>query len=105
MTTDTFLLAFRRFIARCGLCSMVISDNARTFQRAESELHQMGKVLNHADVKNFYSAHSIKWSYIVEKAAWWGGFYERMVRSVKVVLRKTLEKTSLTTEKVINCSN
>ncbi|GFQ76309.1 integrase catalytic domain-containing protein [Trichonephila clavata] len=31
VTTDTFLLAFRRFIARRGLCSMVISENTRTF--------------------------------------------------------------------------
>ncbi|GFQ98507.1 integrase catalytic domain-containing protein [Trichonephila clavata] len=38
MTTDTFLLAFRRFIARRGLFSLVISDNARTFKRAELEL-------------------------------------------------------------------
>ncbi|GFQ65263.1 integrase catalytic domain-containing protein [Trichonephila clavata] len=99
MTTDTFLLAFRRFIARRGLCSLVISDNSRTFKRAELELQQMWKVLNHADV-NFYSAHSIKWNYIIEKAAWWGGFYERMVRSVKVALRKTLGKSSLTTEQL-----
>ncbi|GFY47208.1 transposon Ty3-I Gag-Pol polyprotein [Trichonephila inaurata madagascariensis] len=32
MTSDTFLLAFRRFVARSGLCSTVISDNARTFK-------------------------------------------------------------------------
>ncbi|GFT64162.1 integrase catalytic domain-containing protein [Trichonephila clavipes] len=98
MTTDTFLLAFRRFVARRGLCFMGISDNARTFKSAELELQQMWKVLNHADVKNFYSAHSIKWNYIVERAAWWGGFYKRMVRSVKVALRKTLGRSSLTTE-------
>ncbi|GFT36585.1 integrase catalytic domain-containing protein [Trichonephila clavipes] len=35
MTTDTFLLAFRRCVALRGLCSIVISDNARTFKRAE----------------------------------------------------------------------
>ncbi|GFX46599.1 integrase catalytic domain-containing protein [Trichonephila clavipes] len=101
MTNDTFLLAFRRFVARRGLCSMVISDNARTLKRAELELQQMWKLLNHADVKNFYSAHSIKWNYIVERATWWGGFDERRVRSVKVALRKTLRKSSLTTEKLL----
>ncbi|GFR13513.1 integrase catalytic domain-containing protein [Trichonephila clavata] len=74
---------------------MVISDNARTFKRAELELQQMRKVLNHVDVKNFYSAHSIKWNYISKRASWWGGFYERMVHSMKVVLRKTLGKSSL----------
>ncbi|GFS41543.1 hypothetical protein TNIN_80671 [Trichonephila inaurata madagascariensis] len=51
MTTDTLLLAFRRFVAYRGLCSMVISDNARTFKRAALVLQQMWKVLNHADIK------------------------------------------------------
>ncbi|GBO38058.1 hypothetical protein AVEN_257783-1 [Araneus ventricosus] len=69
MTTDTFLLAFRR-----GLCSAVISDNARTFKRAELEIKRIWNILNHPDVKNFYSFNGIKWQYIVERAAWWGGF-------------------------------
>ncbi|XP_055924489.1 uncharacterized protein LOC129956586 [Argiope bruennichi] len=38
LTTDTFLLAFRRFSFRRGLCSVVVSDNARTFKRAELEI-------------------------------------------------------------------
>ncbi|XP_055928674.1 uncharacterized protein LOC129959809 [Argiope bruennichi] len=101
LTTDTFLLAFRRFISRLGLCSVVVSDNARTFKRAELEIKLIWNVLNHADVKNFYSANGIKWNYIVERAAWWGGFYERMVRTVKTALRKTLGKSCLTVEHLL----
>ncbi|CAL1270294.1 unnamed protein product [Larinioides sclopetarius] len=101
MTTDTFLLAFRRFISRRGLCSVVISDNARTFKRAELEIKLIWNVLNHPDVKNFYSSNGIKWQYIVERAAWWGGFYERMVRTVKTALRKTLGKSCLTVEQLL----
>ncbi|GFW21298.1 integrase catalytic domain-containing protein [Trichonephila clavipes] len=101
MTTDTYLIAFRRFVARRGLCTMVISDNARTFKCAELQLQQMWKVLNHEEVKNFYSAHSIKWKYIVERAAWWGGLYERMVRSMKVALRNTLGRSSLTNKQLL----
>ncbi|GFU58565.1 integrase catalytic domain-containing protein [Trichonephila clavipes] len=78
---------------------MVTSDNAPTFKRAELELRQMWKVLNHAGLKN--SAHSIKWNYIVERAVRWGGFYECMLRSVKVALRKTLGRSSLTTEQLL----
>ncbi|GFW21288.1 integrase catalytic domain-containing protein [Trichonephila clavipes] len=55
MTTDTYLIAFRRFVARRGLCSIAISDNARTLKRAELELQQMWKVLNHADVKKTFT--------------------------------------------------
>ncbi|GBO18374.1 hypothetical protein AVEN_130645-1 [Araneus ventricosus] len=101
MTTDTFLLAFRRFISRRGLCSVVISDNARTFKRAELEIKRIWNILNHPDVKNFYSFNGIKWQYIVERAAWWGGFYERMVRTVKTALRKTLGKSCLTVEQLL----
>ncbi|GFQ65834.1 integrase catalytic domain-containing protein [Trichonephila clavata] len=42
----------------------------------------------------------VQWNYIIERVAWWGGFYERMVRSVKVALRKALGKSSLTTEQL-----
>lgn len=32
MSTEVFLLAFRRFISRRGVCSVIYSDNARTFK-------------------------------------------------------------------------
>ncbi|XP_015926265.2 uncharacterized protein [Parasteatoda tepidariorum] len=96
LTTENFLLAFRRFIARRGLCSVMYSDNAKTFKRAELDLKNIWKTINHPDVKKFYALHGITWRYIVEKAAWWGGFYERLIRSVKTALRKTIGKTSLT---------
>ena len=41
LTTDDFLLAFRRFIAQRGLCRIVYSDNAKTFQKAETVLIQL----------------------------------------------------------------
>lgn len=95
LSTETFLLAFRRFIARRGLCSVVYSDNARTFKKADNELKLIWTVMNDDHVKDFYSSAGIKWKYIVEKAAWWGGFYERMVRTVKTALRKAVGKSSL----------
>ncbi|GFW90734.1 uncharacterized protein TNCV_2417311 [Trichonephila clavipes] len=42
----------------------------------------------------------IKWQYIIERGAWWGGFYERIVRSVKTILRKVTGKSSLTSEEL-----
>ncbi|XP_035205270.1 uncharacterized protein LOC118180260 [Stegodyphus dumicola] len=45
MTTETFLLAFRRFIARRGLCSQVLTDDAKTFKR--SELKKLWTVISH----------------------------------------------------------
>ncbi|GBN18015.1 hypothetical protein AVEN_157137-1 [Araneus ventricosus] len=100
LTTETFLLALRRFIARRGLCSEIRSDNARTFKKAELELKRLCTIINHPIMKDFYASHKIQWRFIVEKAAWWGGFYERLIRSVKLALRKTLGKTSLCREEL-----
>ncbi|XP_035222924.1 uncharacterized protein LOC118195707 [Stegodyphus dumicola] len=93
LTTKSFLLAFRRFISRRGLCSLIYSDNARTFKAADAELRKMWQVLSHPDVKNYYAAKGIQWRYIIEKEAWWGGFYERVVRSVKTILRRFITAT------------
>ncbi|GFY41450.1 integrase catalytic domain-containing protein [Trichonephila inaurata madagascariensis] len=41
LTTETFLLAFRIFISRRGLCTVIYSDNAKTFKRAEIELRRL----------------------------------------------------------------
>lgn len=46
------------------------------------------------------SLKKIKWKFIAERAPWWGGMYERLVRSVKESLKKILGKSSLTPEKM-----
>jgi hypothetical protein len=38
MTTDTFLLAFQRFIGRLGIPHSIYTDNAQTFHAANREL-------------------------------------------------------------------
>lgn len=63
-------------------------------------------------VKEKITDWTIDWRYNVPYAPWWGGFYERLIRSVKVALKKTigarcLNETELTTivteiEAVIN---
>ncbi|XP_071043047.1 uncharacterized protein [Parasteatoda tepidariorum] len=70
------------------------------FKRAEFELRKMWTILSSSEVSEFYSSKGIKWKFKVEGAPWWGGFYERMVRSMKIILRKLLRKTSLTSEEL-----
>ncbi|KAM7287714.1 uncharacterized protein ISCGN_031405 [Ixodes scapularis] len=47
-----------------------------------------------------YWKHRITWKFIVERAAWWGGFWDRMVRTVKTCLRKVLGKDRYNFEKL-----
>ncbi|GFQ85317.1 DUF5641 domain-containing protein, partial [Trichonephila clavata] len=42
----------------------------------------------------------LEWKFIIEGAPWWGGFWERLVRSVKNCLKCVLGKTSLMYEEL-----
>ncbi|XP_035233684.1 uncharacterized protein LOC118205505 [Stegodyphus dumicola] len=96
LSTEKFLLAFRRFIARRGLCRIVYTDNAKTLKRAKKELELLNEVMKSNKVQDEFSKQGIKWKFIVERSAWWGGFWERMVQSVKALLKRILGKSSLT---------
>ena len=99
MLIPSFLRGFKRFSSRRGMPDRVISDNFKTFKANE--------------VKNYFVNHSVKQSFILPASPWSGGFYERLLRSVKLALKKTLGKSFLSyeeletmlyeTEYVINC--
>lgn len=46
----------------------------------------------------FLLTHRIEWKFIVPGAPWWGGWWERLVRTVKSSLRKLMRKSKLTSE-------
>lgn len=43
----------------------------------------------------------IQWKFNLEKAPWWGGFFERMIKSTKRCLKKALGKVCLTYEELL----
>ena len=71
---SAFIGSLKRFIGRRGVPDLFISDNAKCF---------IGK-----ELISFLNANDINWKYILEVSPWWGGFYERMVQTVKRSLRK-----------------
>jgi hypothetical protein len=77
LSTEDTALAFRRFQARRGAPRQVFSDNAPCFRRLAPLI-------------------SAKWSFIPERAPTWGGWWERMIQTVKRSLRKVVGRTSLT---------
>ena len=78
--------SLKRTTARVGHPKLLISDNHKTFRSRQ--------------LRQFANNNSIAWKYILELAPHWGGFYERLNRSVKSALRKTLWKSTLTYEEV-----
>lgn len=93
LSTDAFLLAFKRFISRRGVCSV-------TFKKAEKDLKFLWMLMKGKEIQKFFADKRITWKYIVERTAWWGGMWERLVRSVKTCLRKVLGKCYLEFEEL-----
>jgi hypothetical protein len=91
-TTHEFLLALRRFVALYGSPSVIVSDNASELCAGDRALRKMWRLIEQSeDVQAYSLAKCIKWQYIPEKSPWMGGFYERMVGTVKVCLKKALD--------------
>ena len=106
LSTDEFLQALHRMINRRGLCDTVWSDNAKTFKASDRGLREL-TVKTSVDSSHLWdkidedkvvqdlSTRGIKWKFITERSPWRGGWWERIVRSVKQPLRKILGKAFL----------
>jgi hypothetical protein len=95
LSTESFLQAFRRFASRRGLPALLLTDNAKTFKSASKEVQ---RILRSPEVQRALANKGVAWEYITEKAPGHGGFWERMVESVKRCLKKILGRTSLNFE-------
>ena len=99
-TTQGFLAALRRFVARRCLCSIIYSDNATNFQGADAELQRLFNEASEAS-RSFVSAlasDGIEWRFIPPRAPYFGGLWETGVRSFKHHLRRVLGDSKLTFE-------
>ena len=86
-TTTTFIRSLKWFSARRGLPRRIVSDNAKTFKAASRLIKT---IFNHKDVKDYLSHTGVEWTFNLEKAPWWGGLFERMIKSTKRCLRKMI---------------
>ncbi|CAB4040094.1 E3 ubiquitin- ligase DZIP3 [Paramuricea clavata] len=97
MTAEAFIRSFRRFTARRGIPREVKSNNGKTFKAASKQLPALFEI---PEVKKYLSDQRIRWTFNLEKAAWWGGFFERLIKSVKRCLYKILKNASVTNEEL-----
>ena len=90
MTSVSFMNSLIRFISTRGIPHVIISDNAKTFKKSAEDLNCF---ITRSPTQEYAENKKITWLFYLEKSPWWGGFIERMVQSVKSVLRKTLYRT------------
>ena len=70
----------------------MISDNALTFKAANDSLQDM---LKQPQIQQYLRDNKISWVFNLERAPWWGGLFERMIKVTKRCLRKVMGQASL----------
>lgn len=98
LTANAFLRCFRRFTSRRGFPRRVVSDNGKTFKSSAKAIQA---VLTHPDVKQYSGMVGLQWQFNLEKAPWWGGMFERLVKSTKRCLRKAIGRAKLTYDELL----
>ena len=97
LTAPTFLPCLKRFVARRGLPTRFLSDNGKTFVAASKTIKD---IVAHPDVQAHLEDLKVKWIFNMPKVPWWGGVFERLIKSVKRCLRKTIGKAKLTLDEL-----
>ena len=76
LSAESFIRALTRFKRRRGIPVLIVSDNGKTFKDSR--------------VQTYCQRDGTQWKFNVEAAPWWGGFFERLVKSVKLSLKKVI---------------
>lgn len=96
-TTEAFIAAFRRMVARRGLVAEMVSDNGRNFVGANNYLKTIIEE-QQKRAPELEREFNLKWNFITPRAPHHGGIYEAAVKSVKHHLKRIIGETTLTFE-------
>ncbi|XP_044760231.1 uncharacterized protein LOC123317687 [Coccinella septempunctata] len=83
LSTDSTIMALRRFIARRGRPKTIFSDNGTNLHGAMDELKRAIRNIDQNKVENDMQLKEIEWKNIPPAAPHMGGVWERLIRSVK----------------------
>jgi hypothetical protein len=83
LSTDSFIQTLRRFVAQRGSPAIVYSDNETNFMGLDNafahfELEQISK---HCAIEQ------IEWRFNPPAAAWWGGWWERLITPQTIAMQ------------------
>lgn len=105
MTTDGFLGALQRFVARRGNVSDIYSDNGSNFIGARRELqeflHLLKSQILEEKVTSFCQPRGTNWHFMPPRAPHQGGLWEAGVKAMKTHLYRTLKEAYLTYEEMV----
>ncbi|XP_011687437.1 PREDICTED: uncharacterized protein LOC105449751 [Wasmannia auropunctata] len=101
-TSEAFIAAFRRFVARRGLCSAIYSDCGTNFVGADKQLRALFRSAGQEvhEILGQLAADGIQWHFNPPAAPHFGGLWEAAVKSTKNHLRRVIGEARLTFEEM-----
>ncbi|KAK3715636.1 hypothetical protein QZH41_008075 [Actinostola sp. cb2023] len=101
LDTDSMINALRRFISIRGYPEEIRSDRGTNFTKADKELKEALNEWNQTKISSFCMQKEIQWIFNPPSPSHMGGVWERMIRSVRQVL-KSLLKEQLVCDEVLS---
>ena len=99
LSTEAFLNSLERFINVRGRPVTIYSDNGSNFVGLVNLFHK----LDWKSIELAANVKQIKWIFNPPSAAWWGGWWERLIRTVKDLLKRMLGHARLNAEQLRTC--
>lgn len=97
LSTHTFLLALQRFVKRKARPTTIYSDNATNFRGSDNAFN----LIDWEEVEKVATTKRIEWKFNPPASPWWGGWWERLIRIIKDLLKRTLGKSKLNYEELM----
>jgi hypothetical protein len=99
LSSEEFLNSLEKFTMTVGRPCTLYSDNGTNFVGAQNLL----KKVNWKKLEEKVHVKQIKWTFNPPSAPWWGGWWERLVRTVKELLRRMIGSAKLTRRELESC--
>ncbi|GFX55389.1 integrase catalytic domain-containing protein [Trichonephila clavipes] len=103
LTSQAFIAALKRFMARRGKCAKLFSDNGKNFIGASNEIKKLLEIVRSPDEKlaNYLAAEGIEWKFIPARSPNFGGLWEAAIKSCKYHLKRVVNGINLTYEELL----
>ena len=95
LTGASFIMCLRRLAAAKGMPTLILSDNHKTFIAGETFLLNMQQ---DPAVQEYLASKNVRWKYQTPRSPWMGGYFERLVRTIKASLATAISRKLLTLE-------
>jgi hypothetical protein len=99
ISTEAFMEALERFINHHGRMNTIFSDHGTNFVGAAN----LFKRLDWMKIEKMSNVKQIQWIFNPPTAAWWGGWWERLIRSIKDLLKRMLGNAKLSYDGLRTC--